>query len=48
MYLFLFDQPYYVWLRPEVKLLGFVGKDLWDRFQRRPAEEARVQPEGEK
>ena len=33
MYLFLFDEPYYVWLRPKVKLLGFVRKDLWDRFQ---------------
>jgi len=39
MYLFLFDEPYYVWLRPEVKLLGYVRKDLWDRFQRRPVEE---------
>jgi uncharacterized protein (TIGR03663 family) len=30
MYLYLFDRPYYVWLRPQVKLLGFVRKDLWD------------------
>ncbi len=30
IYLFLFDEPYYVWLRPKVKLLGFVRKDLWD------------------
>jgi len=30
MYMFLFDEPYYVWLRPKVKLLGFVRKDLWD------------------
>jgi uncharacterized protein (TIGR03663 family) len=30
MYLFLFDEPYYVWLRPKIKLLGFVRKDLWD------------------
>ncbi len=30
MYLFLFDKPYYMWLRPKVKLLGFVRKDLWD------------------
>ncbi len=30
MYMFLFDKPYYVWLRPQVKLLGFVRKDLWD------------------
>jgi len=31
MYLYLFDEPYYVWLRPKVKLTGFVSKDLWDR-----------------
>jgi predicted membrane-bound mannosyltransferase len=30
MYLYLFDKPYYVWLRPQVKVLGFVRKDLWD------------------
>ena len=48
MYLFLFDKPYYVWLRPEVKLLGFVRKDLWDRFQRQPAEGTQTQTEGEK
>jgi predicted membrane-bound mannosyltransferase len=47
MYLFLFERPYYVWLRPEVKLLGFVRKDLWDRFQRQPPKEAQVQ-EGKK
>lgn len=33
MYLFLFDEPYYVWLRPKVKVLGLVRKDLWDRYQ---------------
>ena len=37
MYLFLFDQPYYVWLRPGVKLSGFVRKDLWDSLQQRQA-----------
>jgi uncharacterized protein (TIGR03663 family) len=30
MYLFLFDKPYYMWLRPKIKLLGFVRKNLWD------------------
>ena len=30
MYMFLFDEPYYMWLRPKVKLLGFVRKDLYD------------------
>jgi len=36
MYLFLFDKPYYMWLRPKVKLLGFVRKDMWDRLQKPP------------
>ena len=47
MYLFLFDKPYYVWLRPEVKLLGFVRKDLWDRLQQRPEDPAQSQTESE-
>ena len=33
MYLYLFDKPYYLWLRPQVKLLGFVRKDLWEGHQ---------------
>jgi uncharacterized protein (TIGR03663 family) len=33
MYMFLFDEPYYVWLRPKVKLLGFVRKDLWESLR---------------
>jgi len=42
MYMFLFDEPYYVWLRPKVKLMGFVRKDLWDLYQQRqnPASKA--------
>lgn len=36
MYLYLLDDPYYVWFRPGVKMLGFVRKDLWDRFQQPP------------
>ena len=37
MYMYLFDEPpYYVWLRPKVKLLGFVRKDLWDAAHRKP------------
>ncbi len=36
IYLYLFDKPYYVWLRPKVKLLGFVGKDLWDLYNKGP------------
>ncbi len=36
MYLHLFDEPYYLWLRPNVGLLGFVRKDLWGREHQRP------------
>jgi len=37
LYMYLFEAPpYYVWLRPEVKLLGFVRKDLWDAAGQRP------------
>jgi predicted membrane-bound mannosyltransferase len=36
MYMFLFDDPYYIWLRPQVELLGFVRKDLWDRWYAQP------------
>ena len=31
MYMYLFDEPYYIWARPKVKLLGFVRKDLWEQ-----------------
>jgi len=30
MYMYLFDDPYYIWFRPGVKLVGFVRRDLWD------------------
>ena len=43
MYLFLFDKPYYVWLRPGVKLSGFVRKDLWENLQQKQAETEQVQ-----
>jgi uncharacterized protein (TIGR03663 family) len=33
MYLYAFDKPYYLWLRPGVKLIGFARKDLWDQWQ---------------
>jgi len=37
LYMYLFDKsPYYIWLRPKVKLLGFVRKDLWDAAHQRP------------
>jgi uncharacterized protein (TIGR03663 family) len=48
MYMFLFDKPYYVWLRPKVKLLGFVRKDLWDSFQKHQAEPIQSQMAVEK
>jgi uncharacterized protein (TIGR03663 family) len=35
LYMYMFESPpYYVWLRPNVKLLGFVRKDLWDAAAR--------------
>ena len=36
MYMYLFDDPYYMWLRPKVKLLGFVRKDTWELYRQRP------------
>ncbi|NLZ07307.1 MAG: TIGR03663 family protein [Phycisphaerae bacterium] len=36
MYMYLFDDPYYLWLRPQVKLLGFVRKDIWELYHQRP------------
>lgn len=33
MYMYIFDKPYYVWLRPEVRLIGLVRKDLWQLWQ---------------
>ena len=33
MYMYIFDKPYYVWLRPKVKLIGLVRKDLWQLWQ---------------
>lgn len=37
MYLYLFEEPYYIWARPGVKLVGFVRKDLWDEYARQSA-----------
>ncbi len=37
LYMYLFEEsPYYVWLRPKIKLLGFVRKDLWDAAHQGP------------
>ncbi|MBN2138367.1 MAG: TIGR03663 family protein [Sedimentisphaerales bacterium] len=33
MYLYLFEKPYYLWLRPQVELMGFVRKDLWEAHE---------------
>ncbi len=30
LYLSIFENPYYVWLRPKIELCGYVRKDLWD------------------
>jgi uncharacterized protein (TIGR03663 family) len=56
MYMFLFDKPYYVWLRPQVKLVGFVRRDLWEYAQQsheghlpaQPADAKPAQIKGEK
>jgi uncharacterized protein (TIGR03663 family) len=39
MYLFLFDKPYYMWLRPKIKLVGFVRTDVWNYFHQQQAQE---------
>ena len=34
LYMFLFEEnPYYIWLRPQIKLIGFVREDLWEASQ---------------
>jgi uncharacterized protein (TIGR03663 family) len=34
LYMFLFEEnPYYIWLRPQIKLIGFVRNDLWEASQ---------------
>ncbi len=48
MYLFLFDEPYYVWLRPKIKLLGFVRKDLWDAHYVSPDPEELIRKSSKK
>lgn len=37
LYVSLFDKPYFVWFRPGVKLLGFVRKDVSDRYRQQAA-----------
>jgi uncharacterized protein (TIGR03663 family) len=36
IYLYLFDKPYYMWLRPKVKIVGYLRKELWEAQQQRP------------
>jgi len=48
MYMFLFDKPYYVWLRPAVKLVGFVRKDLWTAYNEKPATITQAEPKAQK
>ncbi len=47
MYLYLFDRPYYVWLRPTIKLKGFVRKDLWERRHKGPDPEELIRKASE-
>jgi hypothetical protein len=46
--MFLFDKPYYMWLRPKVKLLGFVRKDLWDAYDESPDPEELIRESSKK
>jgi uncharacterized protein (TIGR03663 family) len=48
IYMYLFDKPYYVWLRPGIKLLGFVRRDLWTAVSEKRVPEVQIQKEGEK
>ena len=45
MYMYLFKEPYYVWFRPGVKLMGFVRRDLWEQHDRQMADLPEL-PEG--
>jgi len=42
MYMYLFDAPYYIWLRPQVGLMGFVRKDLWEQRNYRQSDPAEL------
>ncbi len=48
MYLYLFEKPYYMWLRPTIKLKGFVRKDLWDYRHKGPDPEELIMKASEK
>ncbi len=47
MYMYMFEEPYYMWLRPKVKLLGFVRKDLWDSYHQKQGDVVSVQTDKE-
>ncbi len=46
IYMYLFDKPYYMWLRPKIKLLGFVRRDLWTAVSEKQMPEVQIQREG--
>jgi hypothetical protein len=46
LYMCLFDKPYYVWLRPKVKLLGYVRRDLWTAVSEMQLPEVQIEREG--
>ncbi len=48
IYMYLFDKPYYVWLRPKIKLIGFVRRDLWTAVSEKQMPDVQIQIEGEK
>ncbi|MHC4300400.1 MAG: hypothetical protein ACYS7Y_24260, partial [Planctomycetota bacterium] len=48
IYMYLFDKPYYMWLRPQIKLVGFVRRDLWTAVNEQQEPDVRIDKEGEK
>ena len=38
MYMFLFEPPYYMWLRPGIQMVGYARRDLWNAMNQPPAE----------
>ena len=49
LYMYFFEEPpYYIWLRPNVKLLGFIRKDVWDASHQGPDPEELIRKGSEK
>jgi uncharacterized protein (TIGR03663 family) len=49
MYMYMIEKdPYYIYLRPKVKLYGYVRKDLWDTANRAPDPDELINKQAEK